>query len=119
MQEVHDSEYAPTYYNNEQCLRYVVNLSYISCVNQFAKIEELPSGNGIADVVFLPQKSSPLPAMVIELKWDKGDECAIGQIHEKRYPRILETYGGEIVLVGINYDTKSKLHSCKIEKLMK
>ena len=25
-------------------------------------------------------------------------------------------YGGEIVMVGINYNEKTKVHSCKIEK---
>ena len=42
IQEVHDSEYAPTFYNNEQSLRYAVKMAYISCVDQYAKVEELP-----------------------------------------------------------------------------
>ena len=54
--DVHDSEYAPTWYSNEQSLRYVVKMAYISCVDQYAKVEELPSGHGIADVVFLPKR---------------------------------------------------------------
>jgi len=67
--DVHDSEYAPTYYSNEQSLRYVVKMAYISSVDQYAKVEELPTGHGIADVVFLPKRRSTLPAMIVELKW--------------------------------------------------
>jgi hypothetical protein len=31
----------------------------------------------------------------------------------------LKDYTGEIVLVGINYDEKKKVHSCKIERAEK
>ncbi len=116
IQEVHDSEYAPTFYNNEQSLRYVVKMAYLSCVDQYAKIEELPSGHGLADVVFLPKRRSALPAMVVELKWKASAESAIQQIHDRNYPKALEGFGGDIVLVGVNYDTKTKEHSCKIER---
>ena len=115
--DIHDSEFAPTFYNNEQSLRYVVKMAYISCVDQYAKIEELPSGHGIADVVFLPKRSSALPAMIVELKWNEKAEGALRQIKEKNYPKVLGKYGGEIVLVGVSYDEKTKAHSCKIEKM--
>ena len=35
----------------------------------------------------------------------------------KRSDRLLEQFGGEILLVGINYDTDSKQHTCRIEKI--
>lgn len=117
IQDVHDGEYAPTFYNNEQSLRYVVKMAYISCVDQYAKLEELPSGHGIADVVFLPKRSSSLPAMIVELKWNKGADGAIKQIKEKGYPSVLKSYGGELLLVGINYDEETKKHTCLIEKV--
>ena len=116
---VHDSEYAPTYYSNEQSLRYVVKMAYISCVDQYAKVEELPTGHGIADVVFLPKRRSTLPAMIVELKWNKDAEGAIKQIKDRDYPRILTNYGGKILLVGINYDDETKIHDCKIEEYKK
>ena len=119
IQEVRDSNYAPTFYNDEQSLRYAVKMAYLSCVDQYAEIEGLPSGRGIADVAFLPKRTSMLPAMVVELKWNKNKESAIRQIKEKNYPRIFEKYGGPIMLVGINYDEKSKMHSCEIERLDK
>ena len=117
IQQVHDSEYAPTFYNNEQSLRYVIKMAYISCVEQYAKVEELPSGHGIADVVFIPNRRSPLPAMIVELKWDKSADGAIGQIKSTGYHRLFENYGGDVMLVGINYDRKTKEHHCSIERL--
>ena len=119
IQEIHDSEYAPNFYNNEQSLRYVIKMAYISCVDQYAKVEELPSGHGIADVVFLPNRRSSLPGVVIELKWSKSEEGAIRQILDKNYPKILEQFGGPILLVGINYDEGTKKHTCKIVKHQK
>ncbi len=117
--DIHDREYAPTFYNNEQSLRYVVKMAYISCVDQYAKIEELPSGHGIADIVFLPKRTSQLPSMIIELKWNKSEEGALRQIHEKNYPKVLEAFGGEILMVGISYDEKSKVHRCGVERVVK
>lgn len=83
-------------------------------------IEELPSGDGYADIVYLPEKMSPLPALVIELKWNRSAQGAIAQIKEKRYPEALLGFGGDILLVGIAYDREAKgdkhRHSCVIEK---
>ena len=45
-------------------------------------VQELPSGIGYADVVYLPKRNSDKPAMVIELKWNKDAESAIRQIKE-------------------------------------
>lgn len=115
--DVHDSEYAPTYYSNEQSLRYVVKMAYISCVDQYAKVEEMPTGHGIADVVFMPKRRSTLPAMIVELKWNKDAEGAIKQIKDRDYPKVLTNYGGDIVLVGINYDEDEKEHTCIIERV--
>ena len=114
---VRDTNYAPMFYNNEQALRYVIKFAYIVCVDYYLKVEELPTGHGIADVVFLPKRDTSLPAMIVELKWNETADSAIQQIKEKRYPAILEGYVGEMVLVGINYDEKSKKHSCKIEMI--
>ena len=112
---IRETEYAPAYYNNEQALRYIIKFAYISSVDQYARLEELPTGRGLADIVFVPKKRSVLPAMIIELKWSKSAEGAINQIYEKKYPSALKGYGGSIVLVGINYDQKTKEHSCRIE----
>ncbi len=58
-----------------------------------------------------------MPIMVVELKWNKSAEGAIRQIKERNYPQVFEGYGSDILLVGINYDEKTKRHECVIEKL--
>ena len=90
--------------------------AYLAAIDQYLKEEELPSGKGIADVVYLPKRKSDLPALIIELKWNKSSGGAIKQIHDREYPSILREYGGEIILVGINYDAKTKKHECLIER---
>lgn len=79
-----------------------------AAVDKYLKIEELPSGRGIADVVYLPKQKSPLPALVIELKWNQSSGGAVEQIRRKNYPAVLQDCGSEIMMVGINYDAKTK-----------
>lgn len=119
IEEAHKAGSAPTFYNNEQALRSIIRVAYISCVDEFLTIEELPSGHGYADVVFFPKKASSMPLILIELKWNQTDKGAISQIKNNDYPQALRDYGGKILLVGINYDQKSKKHTCKIESYSK
>ncbi|MDO4339475.1 MAG: AAA family ATPase [Eubacteriales bacterium] len=119
IEEAHSMGTAPIFYNNEQALRSIIRFAYISCVDEFIKIEELASGKGYADVVFFPKRASSMPVLLIELKWNKTDEGAIRQIKNKDYPQVLKDYGGDILLVAINYDVKSKKHICRIEKYKK
>ena len=95
----------------------MIKFAYIAAIDQYLKVEEIPSGKGIADVVYLPKQKSMLPALVVELKWNKSSEGAIRQIKERNYPAVLKDYCGEIVIVGINYDAKKKEHSCVIERV--
>jgi len=119
IETAHDAGTAPLFYNNEQALRSIIKFAYISAVDDYVQIQELPSGKGYADVVFIPKKTSDKPAMVIELKWNKEADTAIKQIKENNYPQLIKDLSGDIVLVGINYDEKSKKHECKIEKIIK
>lgn len=82
-------------------------------------VMELPSGKGLADVVYLPKRNVDKPALVVELKWNKSAEGALKQIKERQYADWIQDYTGEILLVGINYDTGSKVHECIIEKFIK
>lgn len=116
---IRESNYAPNFYNNEQALRYVIKFAYIVCVDKYMKIEELPSGKGIADVVYIPKKNRPDPALVIELKWDKTSDAAISQIKTKNYPAVLHEFEGDIILVGIDYNPDTKKHHCTIEHVSK
>jgi hypothetical protein len=112
----HSEGTAPLFYNDEQALRSVIRFAYISCIDEYLRIEELPSGTGYADVVYLPKKNSDKPIMVVELKWNKSAEGAIAQIKNRNYPQVLESFGSDILLVGVNYDEKTKKHTCVIEK---
>ena len=121
IQKIHSEETAILFYNDEQALRSVIKLAYFSYKDYYLKFEELPAGDGYADIVYLPKKTAPVPALVIELKWNKSAEGAIAQIKEKRYPDVLKGYGGDLLLVGINYDKDAKdekrRHTCVIEKV--
>lgn len=118
IENVHDTGTSPTFYNNEQSLRSVIRFAYISAIDEYAQIQELPSGKGFADIVFIPKNSSDKPAMIIELKWNKSSEGALNQIKNKNYPQLVKNFGKkEILLVGINYDEKSKKHECRIERI--
>ena len=59
------------------------------------------------------------PAIVIELKWDNSAVGAIEQIKEKQYGNALKDYQGNLLLVGINYNKKTKKHECVIEAMQK
>ena len=50
-------------------------------------------------------------------KWNETVDTALKQIKEKKYPESLMQYSGNILLVGINYDKKTKVHQCAIEMM--
>lgn len=118
IEKIHEEE-ASLYYNSEQSLRSVVKRAYFSYGDEYVLFEELPAGVGYADIVYLPKKDSPLPALLIELKWNHSAESAISQIKKKRYPEALKGYGGNLLLVAITYDkeapTGERKHTCIIE----
>ena len=43
--------------------------------------------------------------MIVELKYDKSAEGAITQMKEKKYVESLKEYHGNLLLVGINYES--------------
>ena len=103
-------------YNDENALSYTVSLALYAARNFYTIHREFAGGKGFADMVFLPRKKFPdKPALVIELKWDHSAQGAITQIKQKQYCESLKEYHGNLLLVGINYDTKSRIHTCKIE----
>ena len=118
IETMHMAETSPKNYNNEQALRYVIIMAYLSSMDHYLRFEELASGRGYSDILFLPRKTSSKPALLIELKWDKNVDKAITQIKEKQYTEIIKKfdYRGELLLVGINYSTKTGTHTCRIEK---
>ena len=125
LQKVHTEECNPRHYNNEQSLRGTIKLAYFAYRDQYIQLEELAGGTEYADIVYLPKKNSEYPALVIELKAldkkhpERDAEGAIAQIKQNQYPKIIQNYTKEILLVGISYDKDDpeKKHSCKIECL--
>ena len=87
----------------------------------FKPIRELPTGRGFADFVFVPKPEykADYPALIVELKWNQKAQTALQQIKEKQYPDSVLDYTGDILLVGINYDKKTKEHRCLIERYEK
>ena len=83
-------------------------------------MRELPAGKGFADMVYIPRRrAQDKPALVVELKWNKNAKGAINQIKEKEYCKSLERYSGKILMVGVNYDKKTRKHTCRIEECTK
>jgi ribosomal protein S8 len=113
--EVHMQNTSILQYNDENSLSCVITLAYYNAINDYTVIRELPSGLGYADIVYLPKKHSDKPAMIVELKYNKNAKAAIEQIKEKKYPKSLQDYKGNLLLVGVNYDKDTKEHSCVIE----
>ena len=105
-------------YNNEDALHIAIYLAFIYALNKYKFIKEMTTGKGFADVVFIPYVPD-MPAMIIELKRNSCADSAINQIKEKRYFDSLAHYSGNLLFVGINYDENTKMHECKIERLVK
>ena len=48
---------------------------------------------------------------VLGMKWDKSVRAALDQIRDRKYPESVACYAGELLLVGINYNEKTKEQS--------
>jgi hypothetical protein len=66
-----------------------------------------------------PEYLSDIPALVVELKWNKDVNTAMDQIKNRQYPGSVSDYTGDMILVGLTYDKKTKKHECLIERLVK
>ena len=104
-------------YNDENSLSCVIGLALYYAKEYYTMIREFPSGKGYADIVLIPRLNhTDKPAIVMELKWDVTAEGAIQQIKDRRYVDALKEYHGDLLLVGVNYNKKSKIHECVIEE---
>jgi hypothetical protein len=113
----HTEVTSPLTYNDEHCFQSAICLAYFYANTRYTLFKELPTGKGYADLVLIPYLPN-IPAMVIELKHNKSAGSALQQIKEKNYCQALNNYKGDLLFVGVNYDEKTKEHSCKIERLM-
>ncbi|MCM1497370.1 MAG: ATP-binding protein [Clostridium sp.] len=119
----HDSAENKTY-NSEAALSYAIQMAYYAGQKYYTTIQELDSGKGYVDLVYLPSpKHTDKPALLIELKYAQSVGTAADQIRSRNYPQKLEHYKDNMLLVSINYDknvnstdSSYKHHSCGIEK---
>ena len=121
----HDTESPIFSYNSEIELSAVVNLVYLAARDKYRVEREDKAGEGYVDFIFYPEKKD-MDGIILELKVNSSPEDALRQIEEKRYAlRFRRKLGeqpkftGQIRAVGINYDKKTKKHSCKIKILEK
>ncbi len=121
IQRVHNDFISSIEYNDENSLSCTIMIALIAAFRYYHRpIREFPCGKGFADIVYLPLPNHPnRPVIIVELKWDKSAEAAISQMKERQYPESLEQYSGEVLLVGIDYDKRTKEHTCLIERLEK
>ena len=122
IETIHSTYASIISYNDENSLSSVLAIAYLSSMQYYFKpIRELPAGRGFADFIYLPKPEYRFdyPALLVELKWNQNAKTALTQIKEKKYPDSILSYTGEILLVGINYDKKSKVHQCIIEPFKK
>ena len=115
--QAHDENTSILSYNDENSLACVLTIAYIWARNEYVIHREYATGKGYADLVMIPRRNVSKPALVIELKFNHSIDTAIDQIKRKAYPSKIAEYTGDILLVGINYDKETKLHTCKIERL--
>lgn len=118
IQDIHNSPaVALLDYNDEESLTYCVMIGLLwSTLDDYSYHREDQAGKGRVDLVYEPITRRQ-PLILIEFKYDDSAEEAIKQIKEKEY---FKRYAGQyrnIILVGINFSTKTKDHQCLIEKL--
>ena len=119
IEKIHMEYASVIQYHNENSLSSVLTIAYLSTMQYYFKpVRELPAGRGFADFVYIPKTEykADYPALVVELKWNRDAKTALQQIREKHYPDSIMDYTGDILLVGINYDKKTKKHECVIEE---
>ena len=122
LSKIHEDKVPALEYNNESALRYVVLMAYLATERDYlAPLNEFPTGKGFADIVYLPMSANAKdkPALIIELKKDESAKIALEQIKERDYVSRVKEYTDNILLIGINYDSKNKQQSCEIKEYPK
>ena len=119
IQDVHNSPAVSLLdYNDEESLTYCVMTGLLwSTLGKYITRREEQAGKGRADLVYEPMLNGTTPLILIEFKYDGSAEEAIAQIKKQEYFKRYTRQYRNIIIVGINYSTKTKDHQCLIEKL--
>ncbi len=114
IEEAHDKEIDLFHYNDENSIACLLTLCYIKARDDYDIKREDKTGKGRCDMIFRPMNDGP--AIIIELKVNDTPESAIQQIIDKNYMQEIENYT-DILLVGISYNKKDKIHQSKIKSI--
>ena len=120
IQDVHNSPSVSIYdYNSESALTFCVITGLLwSTLDDYDYHREDQAGKGRVDLVYEPSVKGSEPLILIDFKYGESAETALRQIKtQEYYKRYTKKYTKNIILVGINYDPKTKDHQCLIEKL--
>ncbi|MBR6189470.1 MAG: AAA family ATPase [Prevotella sp.] len=102
-------------YSDENSMSCVLAIAYYYAHGDYIFHREYQTGTGFGDLVMMPRKNVAKPAIIVELKYNDTTGTAIDQIHQRQYPEKVAEYTGDILLVAISYDKKTKEHTCQIE----
>lgn len=114
LEGVHDDMHEFKEYNNENTLKCVIHLAYYAAMDSYELKFEESAGKGIADCIMIPRRAGT-PGIILELKYNGSTEDALTQIQEKNYLAGMPEVVKQVIMVGINYDKKTKKHECRIK----
>ena len=119
--EIHNSPNVSllTYNREESMVFCLISGLMWQTEREYEVFRELQSGKGSADLIYVPKRNMHLPILLIEFKYGQSAEEAMNQIKEKEYfSRYIDgDYPNDVLLIGINYNPKTKEHQCLIEKM--
>ena len=115
VQDAHIDNTSLIKYSDENSMSCVLSIAYYYAHGDYIFHREYQTGTGFADLVLMPRKNVSTPAIIVELKYNDTTDTAIDQIHRQQYSKKVSEYTGDILLVGISFDRKTKVHDCRIE----
>ncbi|MGN0029504.1 MAG: AAA family ATPase [Marinilabiliaceae bacterium] len=115
LDKAHQYVTSPFTYNDEGALQSAIGLAYFYATTQYTVVKEFHSGTGYADIALIPYVANR-PPMVIELKMNEKPERGLRQIIDNGYADAFRDIEGEVILVAISYDKKTRSHTCIISK---
>ena len=95
-------------------LQMIIYLSYFDCIDDYYMVTDNSDTINSALIVFIP-KNHKLILMIVELEANSTLDTQLNQIKDKKYVNLFDGYKGEILFVGITYDSKTLVHDSKIE----
>ena len=110
----HKSLAGPFNKNKEDILGIITLISYYSIRRYYDVHKEVTNTLGRADIMYIPHDNTHIP-LIIELKVDSSKEECIKQIKTREYFNALGSYKGDVLLLGISYNTKTLKHDSIVE----